>query len=131
MIGTSLGYKDIVERVSKAFLEHQSPAFTYMNLETHLEDINILVEANVDFKLPQEHLPVVQVCEHLANFFNELGYERSYLIMNALRFKFNVRELFDMVITVPQWLTLMRSIVGTVNTTMRYKEGTTCTMDWS
>lgn len=115
----SLAYKDIVERVSKAFIHQSFQPLTLRNLETHLEDLNILNDAQKDFDIPQNQSIVTNI-EALGEYFDNIGYETSYLIMNALRFLFRLDDLTDMEFTVPKWLELIRSVVGTFNTSMRY-----------
>lgn len=118
-----LEQKYIVSRIANAFMEQSFLSLTMYNMEVHLEDLNILADANKDFSIPGSKLLVAHI-EHMADHFNNLGYEKSFLIMNALRFLFDETDEVELSFTAKGWLELIRIIVGTINTTMRYRKGT-------
>lgn len=120
-MGKMLDQKYIVSRIANAYMEQSFLSLTLFNMEVHLEDLNILADDNVDFTLPNNKCLVAHI-EHMAERFNDLGYEKSFLIMNAMRFLFDESAETELSFTAKSWLELTRIIVGTINTTMRYRK---------
>lgn len=121
MANIILQQAELVKRISNAYINHSFQPLTLKNMEIHLEDLNILADRDIDFNMLTSGTLVEQI-EYMAERFDELGYETSYLIMNAVRFLFKTNETSELNFTVKNWLEITRIIVGTINTTLRYRK---------
>jgi hypothetical protein len=116
---------DIVKVMSNCFVEAKFPAFTLINLETHLEDFNILNDKEQDSDsltyVNFKPIKINDMMNNLADVMSALGYEISFNIFNTLRLRFKANDMFYDQLTIEGWLKIVRKVVGTVNTTLRYK----------
>lgn len=116
---------DVVKVMSDCFVEAKLPAFTLINLETHLEDFNILNDKEQDSDsltyINFQPIKINDMMNNLADVMSALGYEISFNIFNTLRFRFKANDMFYDQLTIEGWLKIVRKVVGTVNTTLRYK----------
>lgn len=117
---------DIVKVMAQCFIEGNKPAFNIISLETHLEDINILNDKETDPNtltyINFEPMKSNDFFNTFAELFSALGWEKSFAILNTLRFKFKEKDVINEPITIGGWLEIVRRVVGTVNTSLRYKD---------
>lgn len=116
---------DIISTMSKAFIDAKLPAFTIRNLETHLEDFNILNDKEQDSDsltyINFGKININVMFNQLADTMSHLGYEASFSIFNSLRFLFKENDEVVELLTIESWLKIVRKVISTVNTTLRYK----------
>lgn len=116
---------DIIRVMAKAFIETKLPAFTIRNLETHLEDFNILNDKEQDSDsltyINFGKININDMLNQLADTMSHLGYESSFNIFNSLRFLFKSDDVVVELLTIESWLKIVRKVIGTVNTTLRHK----------
>lgn len=118
--------QELIKRLSKCFIDSKNPAYTIINLETHLEDINIIndldVTSNSVTSINESPCTVNDFLNRFADFMTNFGFEKSFSILNTFRFSFNEKDMIKDILTIKDWVTIVRSTVGTVNTTLRYKD---------
>lgn len=114
-----LQQNDLVKAVTAAIFKNHFAALTVRNLEVVLEDINILKDRNVDLQIDVNR-PIDSVLSDLCDHFDEHGFETSWAFYNAARFCIPAKVQLGFQLTVDTLLEFTRSLVGTVNTSLRY-----------
>lgn len=116
-----LNLTEAVKISCQAVFRNRLNALTLRNIETALEDFNILNDRQHELQIESGQSvndTLVSLCDQL----DDLGFNSTWEFFNSLRMCFNAKAVFDFPITVSSILEYFRSLIGTVNTSLRYND---------